>query len=461
MRSSLGRAVARRRLGVAVMSVALTSVVVVGCTPGSKAARPSEKPTSAISTDASAAGPVTLNVWDQEVRGGQNAEITRLNNEFHAKYPNVTIKRNSKSFTNLKDTLKLALSGKNPPDVVEANQGYPDMGAFVTAGMLTPLDSYAQRYGWQSRYAKTLLDLNRFSTDGKTFGSGDLYGLSQTGEIVGIYYSKKKLAQLGLTKPATWADFQSDLAKIKAAGQVPIMFGNKDQYPAIHEFGVLQDQSAGKQSVRDLVFGKDNSSWDSPQNLQAATTLRSWAQNGYLSSGSNGLGYDEAAAQYGKGTGVFLMTGTWEVADLQKTMGNDLGFMLPPPPTAGAAPVTTGGEGLAWSITAKSKHADVAASYIDFITNAHAADVMTQTGNLPATTPASAKPPAGTALADIFDAWATLSKADGEVPYLDYSTPTFYDTLAANLQKLIGGKQSPQQFLSVLQKDYSTFQKSK
>ena len=86
---------------------------------------------------------------------------------------------------------------------------------------------------------------------------------------------------------------------------------------------------------------------------------------------------------------------------------------------------------------------------------------MTQTGNLPAITPASAKPPAGTALADIFAAWATLSKADGEVPYLDYSTPSFYDTLTANLQKLIGGKQSPQQFLSVLQKDYGSFQKSK
>ena len=451
------------RVSVLRISVAAVGIVVLaaGCTPGSKTKKPTEKPTSAISTNVSAAGPVTLTVWDQEVRGGQNAEITQLNKEFHAKYPNVTIKRNSKSFTNLKDTLKLALSGKNPPDVVEANQGYPDMGAFVKAGMLTPLDSYAQRYGWQSAYPKTLLDLNRFSPDGTSFGSGNLYGLSQTGEIVGLYYNKKKLAQLGLTKPATWADFQADLAKIKAAGQVPIVFGNKDQWPAIHEFGVLQDQLAGKQAVRNLVFGKGDPSWSSPQNLQAATTLRTWAQSGYLTPGTNGLGYDEAAAQFGKGTGVFLMTGTWEAADLQKPMGSNVGFMLPPPATAGGAPVTTGGEGLAWSITAKSKHADVAASYIDFITNAHAADVMTQTGNLPAITPASAKPPAGTALADIFAAWATLSKVDGEVPYLDYSTPSFYDTLTANLQKLIGGKQSPQQFLSVLQKDYGSFQKSK
>ena len=38
-----------------------------------------------------------LTVWDQEVRGGQNKQIQRLNAEFQAKYPNVTIKRVAKS----------------------------------------------------------------------------------------------------------------------------------------------------------------------------------------------------------------------------------------------------------------------------------------------------------------------------------------------------------------------------
>lgn len=445
-------------LAAAVVGVA---ALTVACTPGKKTEKPTEKPTSAISTDIASAGKVTLSVWDQEVRGGQNAEITQLNKEFMAKYPNVTIKRNSKSFTNLKDTLKLALSGANPPDVVEANQGYPDMGAFVKAGMLQPLDSYAQKYDWRTRYPQTLLDLNSFTTDGASFGSGTLYGISQTGEIVGVYYNKQKLSQLGIKPPATWADFEAALGKIKTAGQLPIMFGNKDQWPAIHEFGVLQGQLAGKDAVRNLVFGKPGANWSTPQNTQAATKLATWAHNGYLSPGTNGLGYDQAAAQFGKGTGVFLITGTWEVADLQKTMSNNLGFMLPPPAAAGGDPVTTGGQGLAWSITAKSKHADVAAAYLDFITNGHAADVMTQTGNLPATAPTSAQPPAGTALADIFAAWKTISDADGEVPYLDYSTPTFYDTLSANLQKLIGGKQSPKDFVTTLQRDYGDFQKTK
>ena len=43
------------------------------------------------------------------------------------------------------------------------------------------------------------------------------------------------------------------------------------------------------------------------------------------------------------------------------------------------------------------------------------------------------------------------------MPYLDYSTPTFYDTLTAAIQKLMAGKDSPTQFLDELQKDYDKF----
>jgi raffinose/stachyose/melibiose transport system substrate-binding protein len=38
-----------------------------------------------VQIDASKLGNVTLFLWDQEVRGGQNAEIEALNKSFHAK----------------------------------------------------------------------------------------------------------------------------------------------------------------------------------------------------------------------------------------------------------------------------------------------------------------------------------------------------------------------------------------
>jgi raffinose/stachyose/melibiose transport system substrate-binding protein len=43
------------------------------------------------------------------------------------------------------------------------------------------------------------------------------------------------------------------------------------------------------------------------------------------------------------------------------------------------------------------------------------------------------------------------------VPYLDYATPTFYDTLTAQVQDLMGGDTSTQDFLTTLQQDYAEF----
>ena len=206
------------------MAAAVLALLLAGCgaSPGgggddtSKKAEQAKESSKKI--DVSKAGDVTLTVWDQEVRGGQAKQIKQLNAAFQAKYPNVKIKRVAKSFEDLNTTLKLAVSGTKAPDVVEANQGRPVMGQLVKAGLLRPLDQYAKQYGWEQRYAPVLLDLNRFSDDGKEFGSGSLYGLSQMGEIVGVYYNKDKVT----APPKSFAEFESQLQKAKSEGDVPI-----------------------------------------------------------------------------------------------------------------------------------------------------------------------------------------------------------------------------------------------
>ena len=94
--------------------VTLFAALLAGCgTPGgdsgdnTKKAEESKKNSAKI--DVAKAGNVTLTIWDQEVRGGQAAQIKRLNQSFQTAYPNVKIKRVAKSFTDLKTTLKLAV----------------------------------------------------------------------------------------------------------------------------------------------------------------------------------------------------------------------------------------------------------------------------------------------------------------------------------------------------------------
>ena len=443
----------------AIAAIALAVLVAAcGAAPGSNNAAKNKnaqpKATATSKPDISKAGNVTLTVWDQEVRGGQNAQMKQLISAFEQKYPNVTINRVAKSFTDLQKTLKLAVSGPKAPDVVEANQGRPIMGALVTAGLLRPITDYAKIYGWRDRYSPTLLSLNSFSSDGKEFGSGELFGLSQMGEIVGLFYNKDKVP----SPPKTLDELEQQLQKAKAAGDVGIQFGNVDKWPGIHEYESVLGQKADKQAVRDFVFAKPDASFKNPQFTQAAATLSDWVKKGYFNKGFSGTNDVAALQQFAKGKGYFMIAGTWDTADLTKAMGDKVGF-IPMPGKDPSNPVSLGGESLPFAITSASKHPDVAAAYIDFITSPQAARILVDTDNLPAMkgapTPSSGLP------ADVDAAWQKLNDVDGIIPYLDYTTPTFYDDISAAIQELMALKESPSQFTSSVQKKYAAWADSR
>jgi raffinose/stachyose/melibiose transport system substrate-binding protein len=440
-----------------ITALALMALVAgCGAAPGSDDDKGSKKPapTVAAKPDISKAGNVTLTVWDQEVRGGQRKQIEQLNAAFEAKYPNVKIERTAKSFEDLIKTVKLAAGGSKAPDVVEANQGRPIMGELVKAGLLRPLTDYAKVYGWESRYSPLLLDLNRFSSDGRQFGSGDLYGLSQMGEIVGVFYNK----QMVPNPPATLDEFEASLADAKAKGQVPIQFGNLEKWPGIHNYESVLGQIADKQAVRDFVFAKEGATFDNPQFTEAAAKLKDWVDKGYFNRDFNGTDYDPAWQAFAKGKSPYLIAGTWVTADLADRMGDKVGFMLMPGKDP-AKPVSLGGESLPFTVTSSAKKPDVAAAYIDFLTDANAAKVLVDTNNLPAMKDAPA--PSGGVSAEVATAWQKLNDADGVIPYLDYATPTFFDDISSAIQELLAGKQGPAEFTKGVQAKFSEWQTSR
>ena len=113
----------------------------------------------------------------------------------------------------------------------------------------------------------------------------------------------------------------------------------------------------------------------------------------------------------------------------------------------------TGGISIPWAIPTNAENHDAAAAYIDFITNSDAMTIITEAGNLPVVD-------AGTQQveglqAEVFTAWAQAGEEDLLVPYLDYATETFYDTITAAVQDLLAGQRTPQDFLEHLESEYS------
>lgn len=429
---------------------------VTACAPGSGSDTPAPSGgASEVKTDVASLGSITLTVWDQEVRGGQKKQIEALNAAFQTKHPNVKIKRITQSFDDLKKQVGLALSGNDVPDVCQVNNARADMGEFIKAGQLTDLTKYADAYKWADRFPASVLSKVRYSADAVTFGEGGLWGLPQTGEVVGIFYSQKALDKIGGKVPTTWDEYFALLDKAKAAGLQPMSLGNIEKWPSLHVFGPLQAHTVGVDEIVKLGMGNKGADWTAQGNLDALARFAEWGVKKFFGDSPNGLDYDTAWANFTKGKSAFLPGGSWLGTDMVKVMGDDLHFMAPPVGKDGKL-ATTGGTGIPFAIPAKAKNPDAAAAYLEFITSNDAMKTIADNDGMPVLRTAELAPAKGVNK-EIFEAFDKVANTGTLLPYLDYATPTFSDTCGNTLQELLGGRVTASEAAKALQKDYGDF----
>ena len=412
---------------------------------------------TALILSISSAQPMT--VWDIMVNPAVNGVQEQLNQEFMEAHPGVTIERNSVSFTDLIATVNLALASNEPPDVPMVNQGAPDMGEAVKAGLLLPLDDYAETYGWANLYSKNLMDRFRWTDDHK-FGRGHLYGLASTAQFVGVYYNKAIFDQLGLGIPETFEEFQSHLATIKEAGITPIAYGNLDAWPAIHLYGTVQHLFSTTEELDTLIYSRGGS-WKTEGNAEAARIIQDWVDKGYLLEDFSGISYDDTWALFLQGQGAMMITGTWITGEF---VGNpDIRFFLMPPLEAnkGTVPPHVAGTEVPFTISATSEIADLGAEYINFLHSPRAAELWLKAGLIPAMKADESLLVPDTLVTDTYIAWQKLNEANALGHYLDWATPTFYNTITASLQQLEGNKVTPEEFIDLLEADYQAHLASK
>lgn len=402
-----------------------------------------------------------LLVWDQFYRDEESKVIETLNAEFEAAHPGVKIQREVKVLEDLKATVKLALTKADGPDVAQVNQGRNDMGALVEAGLLLPLNSYLEKYNWGTVFSTSVASRNSFTEDGKTFGTGNLYGVSPTAEVVGVFYNKDIFKKNGWEVPTTFEDFEALLAKIKKAGVTPISFGSLDGWNAIHEFSAIQHLLVSSDYINNFTYGVNNVSFDTPENRQAAQILQDWANAGYFSEGFPGIGYDDSNNLFKAGTGAMTITGSWLAPELMVGTDQKFGFFLLPP-YSGKSGLAIGGVGIPFAIRKTSDKQELAAEYLNWMISPRAAELWAEAGMLPAMAlPKDSKVDTKNLFGDTLIAWNTINQGNAVGHYIDWATPTIYDTLVAELQKLLGGISTPANFTEAVEADYGAYLKSK
>lgn len=447
-----------------IVAVVALAALVAGCAPpGAVAtAAPTAAPaTSAsgesIAPSASAAAtvpdcgtdPVTLSIYHETI----SELMPQLSAEFTKQFPNVTFELKSDSFANATANLPRLLAGDNPPDISRAAQ----LIDLVKDGLLLNLDPYATAFGWDA-WPQGQFEAVRVNTDFKR-GSGPIIAWPVLPSTVGVFYNKALAEQIGMTAPPkTVEEFDALLAKAKDAGLQPIMQWNASTsggglaFPLQNLMAAYGDHA----QLNDWVFLKEGATIDTPEFLQAAQKLDEWIKNGYFPDDVNAIEYSDAAGRFGKGEGVFTFNGDWQNAGYDTDLPGGVGFFTFPEAVSQSAGVT-------YVVAAKSKNPDCAAFFLNWAwTDETAREIDVKVGGAnPGGPPDGSIPtvPADSVTSQTLAAGAAVTGNSGAMDFIANATSSiFFESWTPDLQKLVGGRITPEELLKNAQDHWTTTQ---
>lgn len=144
------------------------------------------------------------------------------------------------------DSLNSYLQG-TPDDVFTWFAGYR-MRFFAAQGLATDISDVWTKAG--GNYSDAFKQAS-------TGDDGKQYFIPMYNYPWVVIYRKSLFADKGYTVPTTWADFKTLAAKIQTDGLVPLAFADKDGWPAMGTFDILNMRQNGYQFHIDLMAGKE------------------------------------------------------------------------------------------------------------------------------------------------------------------------------------------------------------
>lgn len=416
----------------------------------------------------SQAADVTLEVWDDITWDVESGIIDTLIQEFEAQN-NCEVERTTRPLEDTKAAVMPAVRSGKGGDVILVNNGETMMGPLVRGGYILPLDDYAEQYGWTERlFSPDLLTRNRYTADGTVFGKGNLYAISSSGELVGVFYNKQIFENIGLSIPQSLAEFEAALEKIKAEGETPLAFGNLDRWPIFHVYGEVEhamvSEYEGREYLDKLIMNwADDVSWESQSTIEAAKIIQDWVKKDYFTMGFAGIGYDDSVQLFAAGKGAMMIAGSWIMGVLNES-SNEFGFFPFPPvdPAKGMA-LQVGGVRTPYGINAASANPDLAAKFLnDVMLSEKTQKMFVEAEILPGAVPVDLSMlQEGVLYYDLMKAWNDVNETNNVGHYLDWATPTFFDTLAVASQEMLAFKLTPEEFAAKLQADYEKWLQEK
>ena len=181
-----------------------------------------------------------------------------------------------------------------PEDVFTWFSGHR-MRFFASKGLATPIDDVwdAVKSNYTAGFANSVKG-----------DDGHVYAIPTSYYPWAVFYRKDVFAQHNYQVPKNWDDFKSLCSKMKSDGLIPIAFADKDGWPAMGTFDILNLRLNGYDFHVGLCTGKEK--WT---DSKVTAVYKKWAEiTPYYSPGFAGLTWQDAANQVlRKQAGMYLL----------------------------------------------------------------------------------------------------------------------------------------------------------
>jgi len=327
---------------------------------------------------------VTINfmhLWPEGVSAGQNRIVNQIIKSYQDENPNVTIKQTVLDNEQYKNQLKVLSTSNKLPDVgVTWAAGF--MQPYVDGNMFASLDDLMNG-GLGDQFVAGTTDA--FADDGST------YALPLEFNVAPIYYNKKIFDQYNLQVPETYSEFKQVVRTLSENGIAPIALGNRDRWTGSMWYMYFADRIAGQEALASAIQGQ--SSFADPDMLQAASELQSLVDaNGFVR-GFNGLGNEEAKAEFLNEKAAMYLMGTWDLPnfttneDIPQEFRDNVGYFKFPTVEGGKGNINSwvGGPGVGLFVAERSQVKEEAKAFVKYFIEQWGEQSVTGAGVIPAT----------------------------------------------------------------------------
>ncbi|MEV4059640.1 ABC transporter substrate-binding protein [Nonomuraea dietziae] len=405
-------------------TAALTLAVVTGC--------------SSPSTGGDSTGPVTVTY----MLPSSWANVPGFQDNVHAweKQTGNTVALTPVPDANYDSLVQARLAAKSGVDIFAGQDTAKDKAAIIQPAT----GPWLERLDPGVRKAIT-------SPDGTVWGTPSADGLHATGVI----YNKDVFAKAGVTTPpATLADFQSALQKVKDAGAIPLYLSGKDGWTLLQHRSAVNASFVGADQQVVSKLDTNQTKWaDVPGFNQQYQALVDWVGKGLTNGDALTATYESATAALGNGKAGAIINGTWSLAEITKANPSaNLGFF---PLPAADAPSTLGlGKPNLLKVAKFSKVASQAQGFLNFmIAQPQAQKFMDANPGVSAFTDVKAASLPG-AVADL---QKLVDQGGFIVPFDQQSViPQPQDDIVAAYQELIGKRIDVTAFGELVQKAWQS-----